>query len=123
MLTSHIKTDERVQSITECRFKMFHHHRSDIDQLRTALGVIRMIKLFAWEAFTVKKVNEKRDAELRQVWKGKRLNVLLGCTNEAVPLVGKVTTFAVYVSNSPKQLRAEVLMAGVGTGDERGPDW
>lgn len=47
---------------------MAHHFISEHLQL-TAIGVIRMVKLFGWETNMSKKVEEKREEELRWIWK------------------------------------------------------
>jgi hypothetical protein len=37
----------------------------------TAMGVLRMIKLFGWESRVAKEIGEKRTEELKWVWKRK----------------------------------------------------
>lgn len=41
------------------------------------LNIIRMIKLFGWEGKTKEQVNEKREEELKYIWKRKILVVLI----------------------------------------------
>ena len=44
------------------------------------MGVLRMIKLFGWEARVTRIIAEKREEELKWIWKKK----LLGMANHSV---------------------------------------
>ena len=44
------------------------------------MGVLRMIKLFGWEARVSRDIAEKREDELRLIWKRKILNMLNNIT-------------------------------------------
>ena len=43
------------------------------------MGVLRMIKLFGWESRVSEMIAEKREEELKWVWKGKMLNLGITC--------------------------------------------
>lgn len=64
----------------------------------TVLNVLRMIKLFAWESYMIKKLTNRREEELVYVRKGKILNAAVKGVNDSIPLIGKVTTYAIFVS-------------------------
>jgi hypothetical protein len=53
------------------------HTCHNATNLAIALNVIRMIKLFGWEPQMQKKIGEKRDVELKLVWKAKLIDVAL----------------------------------------------
>lgn len=44
-----------------------------------AINVIRMVKLFGWETQLSNQLAEKREVELRYVWKIKLLELLITC--------------------------------------------
>ncbi|KDR83065.1 hypothetical protein GALMADRAFT_238871 [Galerina marginata CBS 339.88] len=72
------KTDARVQSITE------------------AIGVIRMIKLFGWVDKMSKRIHEKREDELRWIWKLKVVKVLNFAVSLFIPTLSMVLTYGAY---------------------------
>ena len=53
LLTGIAQTDNRTQTVTE------------------SLNVLRMIKMFGWEEKIQARINERREDELKWVWKGK----------------------------------------------------
>lgn len=59
-----------------------------------------MIKLFAWESHLLKELGEKRRDELKQIKKGRLLNIAMFAVNMTLPLVAKLATFATYVRDS-----------------------
>jgi hypothetical protein len=78
------------------------------------MGVLRMIKLFGWEGRIRETVAEKREEELRWIWKQKLLGLassiakrviilqrrkllLIRLLSITIPLVHMVVTYSVYV--------------------------
>ena len=59
-----------------------------------------MAKVFAWEPHLLKEMGEKRRAELKQIKKGRLMNIAMYTANSILPLVAKLTTFATYVRDS-----------------------
>lgn len=56
-----------------------------------------MIKLFAWESYTLKNVEKYRDQELYELRKLRFLYALLGASNEIIPIIAKVVVITIYV--------------------------
>ena len=56
-----------------------------------------MIKLFAWETYTLNNIEKTRDEELHQLRKSRFLSALLGMTNEIIPVISKVIVIMIYV--------------------------
>lgn len=63
-----------------------------------ALGVLRMIKLFAWETYAKKQIYDLRETELKQIRLGQLLNVIMSKINSTLPLIAEFTVFSIYVS-------------------------
>ncbi|KAI0753304.1 P-loop containing nucleoside triphosphate hydrolase protein [Daedaleopsis nitida] len=87
------KTDARVQSINE------------------TLGVVRMIKLFGWEARVAEKIKEHREAELAYIRKTRFLELTNNLINFAIPLVTMAITFGSYTILQHGELTASRLFA------------
>ena len=62
------------------------------------LGVLRMIKLFAWEAYMLKFLAQRRLEELKQMRKTWIIESIMNAVNTSLPLIAKVATFSFYVS-------------------------
>ncbi|KLO18945.1 P-loop containing nucleoside triphosphate hydrolase protein [Schizopora paradoxa] len=71
-------TDKRVQGVTE------------------SLGVLRMIKLFAWESRVMDDLFQRRADELKISLKQRLIEVLLRQFASLMPLLAKLATFSVY---------------------------
>lgn len=65
--------------------------------LDLGLGVLRMVKLFAWEPFVIKKLTTAREAEVKKLRYSRMLEALNSCVSELIPLVTKTVVFAIYV--------------------------
>ncbi|KEP52172.1 multidrug resistance-associated ABC transporter [Rhizoctonia solani 123E] len=90
------KTDARVQSITE------------------VMNVIRMIKLFGWEAKIRAQVDEKRETELHW-YRKKRVLVLVNLvTNYTLPTIIMVITFACHTLVFKQSLDASMVFSSIG---------
>jgi hypothetical protein len=71
------KTDARVQTVTESKcLSLYYHAMLIYDTL--AMNVLRMIKLFGWEKKMDERVSEKREAELKWIWRRQLLDLLSG---------------------------------------------
>ncbi|KIP05211.1 hypothetical protein PHLGIDRAFT_534835 [Phlebiopsis gigantea 11061_1 CR5-6] len=92
-------TDARVQSVTE------------------AMGVLRMIKLFGWEARVSEQIGEKRAAEIKLVWKREILDLSNVCLANIIPLLHMVITYAIYTVVMKQQLTASVVFSSVAAFD------
>ena len=57
-----------------------------------------MLKLFAWEPYTLEKVELVRDAELKLLQKSRLLQTLMYFTNDTIPRIAQLVVFAAYVS-------------------------
>ena len=62
-----------------------------------ALGVLRMIKLFAWENHAKEQLTGLRETELVQIRWGRILDTALGIINSLLPFISKLVVFATYV--------------------------
>ncbi|TBU23091.1 hypothetical protein BD311DRAFT_811015 [Dichomitus squalens] len=82
------KTDARVQNVTE------------------TMSVIRMIKLFGWEARVADRLADKREGELLYIRKYKLLELINGNINFMIPIVTIVGTFATYTLAAGQVLTA-----------------
>ncbi|KAI5122641.1 hypothetical protein M0805_008725 [Coniferiporia weirii] len=71
-------TDKRVQSITE------------------SLGVLRMIKLFAWEPFILKQLAHNRNEELSRMLHFRLLEAGMDTANQILPLLSKLVVLSIY---------------------------
>ena len=74
-----------------------------IDLLKrlSALSVLRMIKLFSWEPFMLKRITVLRKEELKALRNNRLLNTAIRIVNDMLPLIAKLTTFTCYVSSGP----------------------
>ncbi|KAI0798592.1 hypothetical protein BC629DRAFT_232884 [Irpex lacteus] len=88
-------TDARVQNVTEM------------------MGVLRMIKLFGWENRVKESVGEKREEELKWVWKGKLLGMISDIANHTIPLMHMVVTYGVYTAVQKKPLTASIVFSSM----------
>lgn len=63
------------------------------------LGILRMIKLFAWVSYTLKNIEKHRDEELNELKKSRFLQAALGMSNEIIPVIAKIIVIMIYVSS------------------------
>ena len=59
-----------------------------------------MLKLFAWEPYTLEKVEQVRDAELQLLQKSRLLETLMYFASDTIPRIAQLIVFAAYVSSS-----------------------
>jgi hypothetical protein len=65
-----------VQTVSESKLLFLFFRYISSYRFTLAMGVLRMIKLFGWEAKINQQVEEKREEELRLVWKRKILDMI-----------------------------------------------
>lgn len=61
------------------------------------MNILRMLKIFAWEAYMLKELAQRRIDELKQMRKGRLLEIAMNGINTILPLMAKITTYSVYV--------------------------
>ena len=88
-------------------------HSSEVkvtnDFARTGLNIIRMLKLFAWETYMLKVIAQHRLSELQKMKKKRLLETLMNSLNMCLPLIAKVMTFSIYVSQKSNYVRLKIL--------------
>lgn len=62
------------------------------------MGLLRMIKLFAWEERTFNQVNEKRNNELAIMWKFQLYSAIMYGIQQVMSALVLLATFASFVS-------------------------
>ncbi|KAI5122640.1 hypothetical protein M0805_008724 [Coniferiporia weirii] len=88
-------TDKRVQSVTE------------------SLGVLRMIKLFAWESYILKQLTQKRDEELSKMKRFRLFQSGLNITNQLLPFLSKLVALSIYTLVSKGELTASRIFSAL----------
>lgn len=103
------------------------------------MNVLRMIKLFGWEMRVKDLVAEKRDIELKALWRRKVLELannaikcatpLYSChtlidhtSSHTVPLIHMIVTYTTFVSSRLDPRYRTTLMADVDLGSETTSD-
>lgn len=87
------------------------------------MDVIRMLKLFAWEAYMLAEIAQHRLEELKHLRKGKLLEVVMNSVNASLPLIAKVMTFTIYVRWLFKVQWMSNWLYFTGTCDQGGSVW
>ncbi|KAF8958075.1 multidrug resistance-associated ABC transporter [Flammula alnicola] len=88
-------TDARVQTVSE------------------AINVIRMVKLFGWEHKMSERLQEKREEELRLIWKTKFLNYVSAMMGFILPTLTMLTTYGVYTVIMKQELNASKIFSSM----------
>ncbi|KAF8957025.1 multidrug resistance-associated ABC transporter [Flammula alnicola] len=88
-------TDARVQTVSE------------------AINVIRMVKLFGWEHKMSERLQEKREEELRLIWKTKFLNYVSSMMGFILPTLAMITTYGVYTVIMKQELNASKIFSSM----------
>jgi hypothetical protein len=70
-----------------------------------------MVKLFGWEMKMAKRIEEKRDDELKALWNLKRLEALNGILNFTIPTVSMIATYATFTVIMKGQLTRKVSIS------------
>ncbi|TDL23375.1 hypothetical protein BD410DRAFT_820769 [Rickenella mellea] len=93
------KTDSRVQLVSE------------------VMGVLRMIKMFGWEAKINAQLAEKREEELKYIFKHQMLRICNGLISYLIPLSTMIATYSVYTIIMKKQLTASTVFSSMAVFD------
>ncbi|KAJ3508927.1 hypothetical protein NLJ89_g5494 [Agrocybe chaxingu] len=88
-------TDARVQSITE------------------AIGVLRMIKLFGWEGKMTARIQEKREEELKWIWRSKMLKLISMLISMFIPTLTMLATYITYTAFMKEDLNASKIFSSM----------
>jgi hypothetical protein len=75
----------------------------------SALNILRMVKLFAWEARMLQKLKQKREEELAKMRRGRILEVCMFALNDVIPAISSLGTLTVYVSSLQPSDRKHAL--------------
>ncbi|TFK46964.1 multidrug resistance-associated ABC transporter [Heliocybe sulcata] len=89
------KTDARVETVTE------------------TMNVLRMIKLFGWERKMSERLSEKREEELKLLWKRQLLGLLNGNINYIIPVAHMIATFVTYTLVMKQELSAAIVFSAM----------
>ncbi|KAF5324167.1 hypothetical protein D9619_011325 [Psilocybe cf. subviscida] len=88
-------SDARVQKVTE------------------VLSVIRMVKLFGWQARMATDIKQARKSELSAIFRFKVLDLCIGVVNHFIPSFTMVVTYATYTGIMKQQLTPSVIFASL----------
>ena len=61
------------------------------------LNILRMIKLFAWQGYTLDQIAKARAEELALSKRVRLMEAYMFFSNETIPMLAKLVVFAVYV--------------------------
>ncbi|EIN13416.1 P-loop containing nucleoside triphosphate hydrolase protein [Punctularia strigosozonata HHB-11173 SS5] len=89
------KTDARVQLATE------------------TMNVLRMIKLFGWERKVEGQIAEKREDELKWLWKRRLLDLLNNNVNYVIPLAHMIATYVTFTLVMKRDLTASIVFSSM----------
>lgn len=122
------KTDKRVQAVTDCTsfFSLTLLLYNLCTILLLALNVLRMIKLFAWEPYMLRRLSKHREDELRKIRTNNILDATMDNLNMLLPAIAKITTFATYVRGALRHIYTVLscksdLLRYEGLSDQRRP--
>ncbi|KAJ6559868.1 P-loop containing nucleoside triphosphate hydrolase protein [Mycena capillaripes] len=76
------------QSIQKSRIKAVD---ARIGAIQETMNVLRMIKMFGWEAQMLGRVNAKREEELHWIWKREIIELVLNTVNSLIPISTMLT--------------------------------
>ncbi|KAH7100034.1 ATP-binding cassette transporter [Auriculariales sp. MPI-PUGE-AT-0066] len=93
------KTDARIQLVTE------------------VTGLLRMIKLFAWESLVSERLRDKREDEIVWIRKGRLLNVLNMNLKYLIPILTMVATYVTHTLVLKQPLSASVVFSSMAVFD------
>ncbi|KAJ7104533.1 hypothetical protein B0H15DRAFT_810457 [Mycena belliarum] len=82
-----------------------------IGTISETMNVLRMIKLFGWEEKMLARVNEKREDELTWIWKREIFEWVANTTNNLIPIVTMVITYASLTVLMKQELRPSIIFS------------
>ncbi|KAJ7172815.1 hypothetical protein C8R43DRAFT_1208856 [Mycena crocata] len=101
-------TSQILQGIQKGRIKAAD---ARIGTISETMNVLRMIKLFGWEAKMLARVNEKRETELHWIWKREIFECVANTVNNLIPIVTMLITYVTYTMPVFDMLRNQLHMA------------
>ncbi|KAJ7675294.1 hypothetical protein B0H17DRAFT_1207802 [Mycena rosella] len=86
-----------------------------IGTISETMNVLRMIKLFGWEAKMLVRVNDTREAELHWIWKREIFEWVANTVNNIIPIVTMLVTFITYVGTviMKQELRPSIVFSTI----------
>ncbi|RPD55086.1 multidrug resistance-associated ABC transporter [Lentinus tigrinus ALCF2SS1-6] len=84
-----------------------------VQEISETVTIIRMIKLFAWEERTAERINEKRQAELKGIFKFKFVLLLSANVNFVIPMLVMLFTFFTYTVIMKEELTASRVYSAI----------
>lgn len=73
------------------------------------MNVIRMVKLFGWEGKMSERLQDKREKEVKLIWKTKLLNFFNGMMGFTFPTFTMLASFAVYTLIMKQELNCTLF--------------
>ncbi|KIJ49985.1 hypothetical protein M422DRAFT_246356 [Sphaerobolus stellatus SS14] len=86
---------------------------SRVDASTETMSVVRMIKLFGWEAKMSAQLDKKREEELEWVWKSRMYNMAITNVNFILPMLTMLLTFATYTMILRRPLDAATVFTAL----------
>ncbi|KAF8803433.1 multidrug resistance-associated ABC transporter [Phlegmacium glaucopus] len=100
----------KMQSVQDTKMKMTD---ARIQTVSETLGVLRMVKLFGWEHKMSETINEKREEELKWIWKDKVIVLLTDLTNFIIPTITMLVTYGTYTLIMKESLNASKVFSSM----------
>ncbi|KAF8799457.1 multidrug resistance-associated ABC transporter [Phlegmacium glaucopus] len=101
---------KRSQDVQVQRMKMMDARVQDVTEV---VKVLRMIKLFGWEKRMSERIQEKRNDELRWLWKLKVLETLNWITNNMIPTIVMLVTYATHTVLMKQELTPSKIFSSM----------
>ncbi|KIJ48474.1 hypothetical protein M422DRAFT_247819 [Sphaerobolus stellatus SS14] len=86
---------------------------SRVDAATETMSVVRMIKLFGWEAKMSAQLDKKREEELKWVWKSRMYDMAILNANIMLPMLTMLLTFATYTMVLRRPLDAATVFTAL----------
>ena len=88
------------------------------------LNSVRVVKYFGWERAMMSRIDEKRDAEQKMIWKriflyllalraGAMLSILISFVNKALPLINLIVTLFTFTVIQKRELHSSIAFTAI----------
>ena len=77
------------------------------------LNSIRVVKYFGWERPMMSRIDEKRDAEQKMMWKRAMLSIFIQFLNTALPLINLIATLFTFTIIQGRPLHSSIAFTTV----------
>ncbi|KAJ7267338.1 hypothetical protein C8J57DRAFT_1435960 [Mycena rebaudengoi] len=84
---------------------------SRIGVITETMNVLRMIKLFGWEAKMLDRINEKREQELVWIWKREIFEFLSNQVINLIPILTMLASYITFVGVMKQKLRPSIIFS------------